>query len=339
METNKVLFSVIVPVYNIEKYIDKCITSIMNQTFTNLEIILVDDGSSDKCPYICDEYEKKDPRIKVIHKENGGPCKGRQAGVKIATGEYIACVDGDDWIAPDYFEKFAAIIQQWNPDIVCSGAVWVYENKSVNVPIDAEYGFYDRKQIENKIFPILIENKFGTYFSPSLWAKVFKRNLFLSNQLAVDGSVKIGEDGACAKPCIYDSKSMFIMKDCNYYYRQNPYSITKSRKAFEWDAPEAIAKHFESQIPMNQFDFQEQVYRNLVHNLFNVAVSQFNRLEKYSTIKNNILIHLNNDYYQNAVQKCKYDKKAWKGRAALHAVKYKKIFIMYIYNRLSKWFT
>ena len=96
--------SVIVPVYKVEKYLDKCVESIVNQTYKNLEIILVDDGSPDNCPAMCDEWAEKDERIRVIHKENGGLADARNAGMDIATGDYIGFVDSDDWIEPNMYE-------------------------------------------------------------------------------------------------------------------------------------------------------------------------------------------------------------------------------------------
>ena len=101
------LISVIVPIYNVEKYLDKCIESIVNQTYKNLEIILVDDESPDNCPEICDKWAERDSRIKVIHKENGGAGSARNAGIEASSGEWIGFVDGDDWIEPNMYEKFA----------------------------------------------------------------------------------------------------------------------------------------------------------------------------------------------------------------------------------------
>ena len=98
------LITVVVPVYKVEKYIDRCVTSIINQSYKNLEIILVDDGSPDNCGKICDDYARKDERIKVIHKENGGLSDARNAGINIAKGKYITFIDSDDYIKYDYVE-------------------------------------------------------------------------------------------------------------------------------------------------------------------------------------------------------------------------------------------
>ncbi len=109
---NMPLISIIVPVYNVENYLDKCVQSIVDQTYTNLEIILVDDGSPDKCGAMCDEWAKKDARIRVIHKENGGQADARNVGIQTATGEYIGFVDSDDVIAPEMYERLMSLIQE-----------------------------------------------------------------------------------------------------------------------------------------------------------------------------------------------------------------------------------
>lgn len=101
------MISIIVPVYNVEKYLERCIESIVNQTYKDIEIILVDDGSPDNCPVICDRYAEKDNRIKVIHKQNGGLINARKSGLEIAQGDYIGFVDSDDWIEPEMYEYFA----------------------------------------------------------------------------------------------------------------------------------------------------------------------------------------------------------------------------------------
>lgn len=116
----KELISIIVPVYNVEQYLDDCLISIINQTYKNLEIILIDDGSTDKSGKICDEYAKKDSRIIVIHKENGGVSSARNAGLRIAKGAYIGFVDPDDWIAEDMYEVLYSNAKKYDADVsVC----------------------------------------------------------------------------------------------------------------------------------------------------------------------------------------------------------------------------
>lgn len=122
--------SVIVPVYKVEAYLDKCISSIANQTYRNLEIILVDDGSPDNCPAMCDTWAEKDSRIRVIHKTNGGLSDARNAGMAIATGELMTFVDSDDWIAPDMCEHLYQRLAEDNSDIATCGVQMVWEDKT-----------------------------------------------------------------------------------------------------------------------------------------------------------------------------------------------------------------
>lgn len=122
------MISVIVPVYKVEQYLPRCIDSILAQTYKNLEIILVDDGSPDNCPQICDEYAKRDKRIKVIHKENGGLSDARNAGIEVATGEYIGFVDSDDFIEKEMYEEMVVKIEKMNAEIALCKINFVYDN-------------------------------------------------------------------------------------------------------------------------------------------------------------------------------------------------------------------
>lgn len=122
------LISVIVPIYNVEKYLARCVDSIVNQTYKNLEIILVDDGSPDRCPKMCDDYAEKDSRIKVVHKKNGGLSDARNAGMAVATGEYISFIDSDDYVSDDFFECLLDVMNKENSDIAECSVVKLYED-------------------------------------------------------------------------------------------------------------------------------------------------------------------------------------------------------------------
>ena len=125
---NNPLISIIVPIYGVEQYLDRCVDSIVNQSYQNLEIILVDDGSPDKCPAMCDEWAEKDSRIKVIHKENGGLSDARNAGMAIATGELMGFVDSDDYIAPEMYRLLYENMVETDSDISCCGVEMVWED-------------------------------------------------------------------------------------------------------------------------------------------------------------------------------------------------------------------
>ena len=118
---SNIMISVIVPVYKVEPYLHKCLDSILSQTYQNLEIILVDDGSPDRCGAICDEYAQKDPRVKVIHKENGGIATARNAGMRIAAGDYWMFVDSDDWLEADAISNLYQLLAEYNADLAIGG--------------------------------------------------------------------------------------------------------------------------------------------------------------------------------------------------------------------------
>ena len=143
--------SIIVPVYNVEKYLSQCVESILAQTFTDYEVILIDDGSLDNSGSICDFYADRDPRIKVLHQKNGGVCKARNAGLDIAKGEYIAFCDSDDYCTPVWLERLIHTAQSENAELVVSGFHAVDENAQVLWTFQNETGTWDTETDEKKI--------------------------------------------------------------------------------------------------------------------------------------------------------------------------------------------
>ena len=325
------LFSIIIPVYRAEQYLDQCVRSLIEQTYENIEIILVDDGSPDSCPRLCDGYAVRDSRVQVVHKPNGGVVSARRAGAARATGEYITCVDSDDWVAADYFEKFARVIEKYNPDMVCCGAVWTDEEKEDCRPFPAQPGLYDREKKETVFGPCLIEGVGGGTFPHSLWAKAIRTELFLQHEFT-NTKVNMGEDGACIKACAYHAESIYILEDCLYYYRQVPTSLTNGKKVFHWDIPEEIGRFLEDHIPIDRGDLQAQLHRNVVHNVFNIAVSQFHRREPYGVIAGDIRRQLERPYYQQAIRGCVY-RGYLPGILAQFALRYQLTWLMWLYSK------
>ena len=224
------MISIIVPIYKVEKYIRQCVESIIAQSYRDLEIILVDDGSPDNCSKICDEYALKDERIKVIHKENGGLISARQAGLNAATGEYVCFVDGDDWLDSEMYTKIAHAIEETEADCVITQFYYAYENKNVKSEYKLSKPLYLREEIEKEIFPTILFDgvfyRFGIY--PCCWTKVFKREILLKHLPEVDKRIRMGEDIAFTYPCIFECSSIAFIDEPLYYYRQNPESMTAS---------------------------------------------------------------------------------------------------------------
>lgn len=213
--------SVIVPIYRVEKYLEQCIDSIISQTYTNLEIILIDDGSDDHCPEICDEYAKKDRRIKVIHQRNQGQDAARKAGIQIATGTYVGYVDGDDWIESQMYEELLRLAVTNDVEVVESGVIdsWSFSEK-MRVP------FFNEGVYKNQCFSELVAPKLlyaGIFFrhgvSPYLVTKLFKRELIEKYQMLPEPSSNIVDDIMCTFPCVLAARSIYISHKCFYHYR------------------------------------------------------------------------------------------------------------------------
>lgn len=231
------LISVIVPIYMIDRYVGICIESIINQTYTNLEIILVDDGGKDRCPEICDLYAKKDPRIKVIHKPNGGLVSARKVGLQQSSGAYISYVDGDDWIGPGFIEGLYTVAYTSNVDLVCAGQTRDLFSKSVCFTNALQVGVYEGEKLED-LWKNMIS--YGSFYRPGistyLWNKLFRREILLAPQSLVDNRISIGEDGAVVYPALLNCKRVAVTDNVAYHYRQREDSMLKQSASFTVEA-------------------------------------------------------------------------------------------------------
>lgn len=212
--------SVIVPVYNVEQYLMRCINSILNQTFTDFELILVDDGSSDNCPSICDEFARKDKRVKTIHKENGGLSSARNAGIDLAEGEYISFIDSDDWIEREMLQVLYELAISKEADVVECAYKRVKEEKIY------------RKSCKN--MPLIVERSgedaivalySGEGASIAAWNKLYKRQIF--NNLRFPMGMNF-EDSYLMPQIVYIANKVIYTNYVGYYYYQRCGSITKS---------------------------------------------------------------------------------------------------------------
>lgn len=299
-------FTVIIPVYKAEKFLKKCVDSVLNQTYKkDYQILLVDDGSPDKSGAICDDYASRNPRVTVIHKENGGVARAREAGLEIAKGEYIVFVDSDDWIREDMLQQLSQAIIESHPDMVCFGYYTAGKNGVVAHPNRNRLGYYDQKEIEKSIYPRLIQTERGTYFSSSLCTKAIRRDI-LMQCYPKDCNIKIGEDWVTSITCTYYSKSIYMLEDCLYYYWYNEDSATKGGRVFDWDDPERQKEHLEQHLDVSKFDFAQQIDRMMVHSLFNTAVSQFNRSDDFFAIACNIKQNLKRPIYKMAIKRSRF---------------------------------
>jgi glycosyltransferase involved in cell wall biosynthesis len=229
------LVSIIIPIYNSEIFLDKCIQSALNQSYKNIEIILVNDGSIDSSKEICDNYSSIDNRIKAIHKNNGGLVSSRKAGLKASTGDYILYIDGDDWIELNLIENYINQALKHNADVVLSSHIINLEGREDILMNPLPSGVYDKDKLNSMIYPkMLYTGKFSQFgiFSYS-WGKLYKREVLFKNQLSVDESITIGEDALCLYPTLLDSDVLVILEQPYYHYRQRADSLIKTLRKIE----------------------------------------------------------------------------------------------------------
>ncbi|MCB8566203.1 glycosyltransferase family 2 protein [Fusobacterium ulcerans] len=215
--------SVIVPVYNVEKYIEKCIRSIMEQTLEEIEIIIINDGSPDRSLEIINRLMKEDQRIKVITKKNGGLSSARNTGIKIATGKYIQHIDGDDWVEKDFLKNMYEFAEKENLDIVVSDYYEDYFDGKKKIK-------KGKKKSEKTIFGSkeYLKDFFYNGDAPAMWNKLFKTSLYKENNIFHPENISIGEDLSTTPKLIYFSKKIGYLKKAFYHYIQNPKSITNT---------------------------------------------------------------------------------------------------------------
>ncbi len=222
---NTKLISIIVPIYKVEKYLEECIQSMISQTYKNLEIILVDDGSPDNCGKICDEYARQDSRIKVIHKENAGVARARNSGLDIARGDFISFIDSDDYVAEDAYEKLFKVMLASHADCVVGGCVKIYEDENGNivkrdqvvVSPDQEKD-YVVKSAEEAMQDVLLRGS-------AAWNRLYKKEIFETLRFPVD---RVNDDEVTALHAYALCKQIVFTRIPTYFYRLRANSITTS---------------------------------------------------------------------------------------------------------------
>ncbi|MBR1467650.1 MAG: glycosyltransferase family 2 protein [Bacteroidaceae bacterium] len=217
-------FSIILPVYKVEKYLHECIDSILNQSFCDFEVILVDDGSPDKCPQICEEYAKKDNRIKVIHKANGGQADARNVGLEAAKGEYICYIDSDDFLAHNGVLQLLAEKTKGNPEIVHYKFKERFESDGHIANCRFDYKVPTKGRSLADIYGDLIDK--DAYYN-SAWSKIIRRELLLENNIRFEKGI-VGEDNEWYYHVIMVANSLVLVDEPLYVYRRRQGSTTTS---------------------------------------------------------------------------------------------------------------
>lgn len=324
--------SVIIPVYNVEKYLKRCVESIRNQTLKDIEIILVDDGSPDNCPQICDKFAEKDSRIKVIHKKNGGLSSARNAGLYVATGEYIGYIDSDDYAELDMFEKLYMCARKNEVDFVMAD-YWRVQSNGIRKKksLDIREGLYKKENIIREIYPMLImreEVDYGPLLS--VWHCLYKADFIRKNKLFFDEEIKWSED------CIYSAilgymadKFYYLKNEYVYNYMQNEGTISTSYKPESWSVyckmNEKLRDFFETK---TEYDFSRQLNLHILYFACSVfgqlKYSNYDFMQKYKVYREVV----NDKQLTEALKGLWITKVSWKLKVYLYLIKYKRALLL-----------
>ena len=279
--------SVVVPVYKVEKYLNQCVKSILSQTFTDFELILVDDGSPDSCPDMCDAWAEKDSRVKVIHKENGGLSSARNAGVAAAQAEYIAFVDSDDWVEQDFLKTLYEAAVVYGADMVQCNYQTVSQHETVPV-MSPGFMLYEQDNMKNLLEEMAQTNVKHLY--NSRWTKLYRADIAKEAVKLCPETQAMGEDylmnfaaaTMCDRIVILDSAPMYDYR-INENSMSNSYSRRKRIQEYDfWNTVYNIAQNAGcSNLP----DVEKRVQSAYVDAIYECCISDWSMADKKKEIK------------------------------------------------------
>lgn len=285
-QIKEMLISIVIPVYKVEQYLDRCVNSLVNQAYKNLEIILVDDGSPDNCPKMCDEWAKKDERIKVIHKENGGVGSARNEGIKRAEGDYITFVDSDDWVNDDFSKALELVNLRTDLDMISFGYIKNKQKKNI---------------FDNLEFNIQNNEEFVKYYSLKndllCWNRIIKLNTLKQNKIyfGINGKGQdMGEDFEWIFRVSLECKKVLMTDIAYYVYFLNESSATQTPNL------KKIIAHFENmQSVVNQLElrkFTKQQKGKILSNIFEVNYAFLKISSKLSKLDRKEFVRVYKNY-------------------------------------------
>ncbi len=328
------MYSIIVPIYRVEEYLPECIESILAQTYKNFELILVDDGSPDNCPAICDEYAQKDSRIKVIHKMNGGVVSARKAGVKKATGDYVCFVDGDDFISEDLLENYEKILKKERVDIICTDYCEWHENDVIKKSQGLKQVFLNKNEMITEIYPKMLSVRpfFSFYIIPSLWTKCFSRKYIDRIYDEISDELTLGEDVAVTYPVFLAASSMCVTDYCGYMYRQNPQSMTHAYNEGLYEKIKILIEWLKTVKEKMSWEDNGQIDEYALYMLILVKNNEFkyNHQASYKQKKQNMLRFVNDPIFKDVMKNVRIN--GVKNRLFLFCLKKRCFLPMYLYE-------
>ena len=335
MEYNmKPKVSIIVPIYNVESYLDRCIQSLLNQTLKEIEIILVDDGSPDNCPAMCDEYAKQDNRIKVIHKKNAGLGYARNSGLEIAAGEYVAFVDSDDFVDINMYESLYSKAKSNHYDTVLCNCYFYRNEKSMQKreDINQETIFIGRKEVDDFLLDIigpLPEYKHDVKYMMSVWHGIYSMNLIRKENLRfVSERDFISEDIIWDIDYLHKAQRVCYVPNCLYYYCLNENSLSRKYNPERYNKNKELVVEVKRKLSLL---FEEEYYKiHFLRLMFLYLRNSLQYMAQYANSTQSIRNVLNDNFWKPLFQHYPYHQMDMKHRLFFMMLKFKIVFLLQI---------
>lgn len=338
------LISVIVPVYNVENFLEKCIDTIINQTYRNIEIILVDDGSKDRSGELCDLLSLKDERIKVFHKDNGGLTSAWIYGLKHTSidADFVVFVDSDDWIEKRHIELMVEEQEKNATDVVVMESKQVSINHMQNMPFMIKYGFYNKERIKKEIYPILLDTGFFEQraIPVSRWGKLIKKSLLLDNIKYCNNRTTFAEDLNIIFPVFLDMNSISIItgKNAAYCYRMNMESMLH---AYDKNKITSVKYVYPTLIKVcidkNKREFIRQIYTEYLAAMIRCFTNELQNPGGFLETRKNIKNISEDMLLKKVLKKAKYDGYPKQFIVIINIMKHYNWFNANIIVRILRW--
>lgn len=277
--------SVIIPVHNTEKYLDSCLQSIQKQTYTDYEVILIDDGSTDRSQELCQKYVKSDLRFLYFFQENGGSTSARKKGLSFARGKYITYVDSDDWLDHDYLERLIGAAENDHVDIAICNPTVEFGDHCQKAETMIPAGLYKGDALKEAFFPNMFYHGMGRWgIRPAIWGKIYKKELIRKHIERVDERMFYGEDTASLFPCCLDADCICVVDGFGYRYRINPESVSNgnddNRNISIFENIVLVYNHLH--VCFDQSEFREILNKQLVLYVYSLLDFALNRTMNFS---------------------------------------------------------
>lgn len=340
---NEALVSVVLPIYNVEMYLERCIESIVNQTYKNLEIILVDDGSPDHCPQICDEWGKKDSRVRVVHKVNAGLGMARNTGIEYATGKYICFFDSDDYVKTDTIEKTVGLAEKVNADIVTFG----YSNVDNNGLVKSEYvpstvkEIFHGKEVQEEFLPdMLAERKesVNKRLHMSAWASLYSMKLIKESGWKFVSEREIIAEDVYSLLVLYKSvQCVAVLSEALYFYCDNGASLTHT---YRKDRYKKIEKFYiETTQKAKQLGYAEKVIDRVRMPYYSFTIAALKMISRancsYREKRHYINEIMDSKIFRTLIKEMGYAEESFSRKVLWTVMEFKLTDICYILLRLK----